>query len=59
MIESPCIGICTLIDGYCIGCKRKDDEISEWLFLSEKERHEITVRCLKEMENAISVKKND
>ena len=51
MIESPCIGVCSLLNGTCIGCKRKDKEISEWLFYTDKERNIITRRCLKEMEN--------
>ncbi len=25
--ESPCIGICEIEDGYCIGCGRSADEI--------------------------------
>ena len=25
--ESPCIGICEIADGYCIGCGRSVDQI--------------------------------
>ena len=25
--ENPCIGICEIQDGYCIGCGRSADEI--------------------------------
>jgi len=25
--ESPCIGICEIADGYCIGCGRTEDQI--------------------------------
>ena len=30
MIESPCIGICRLKSGVCIGCFRTAKEITEW-----------------------------
>ncbi len=26
--ESPCIGICEIADGYCIGCGRSEEQIS-------------------------------
>ena len=51
MIESPCIGVCTLVNNICIGCTRTADEVSNWLFYDEKERKEITKRCLKNMQN--------
>ena len=25
--ESPCIGICEIADGYCIGCGRSEEQI--------------------------------
>ena len=50
MIESPCIGICTLINNSCIGCTRTAEEISNWLFYKDSERKIITERCLKNME---------
>ena len=42
MIESPCIGICTVINNSCIGCTRTAEEISNWLFYKDNERHNIT-----------------
>ncbi len=57
MIESPCIGVCSLNKGICIGCKRKESEIIEWLYLSDEDRNRITIRCLKEMEKGLSSKK--
>ena len=51
MIESPCLGICTMLNGKCIGCMRTSDEITEWLFYSEKQRSLITKRCLKEIKD--------
>jgi predicted Fe-S protein YdhL (DUF1289 family) len=29
ILETPCIGICTLKDNICIGCKRTIEEIKE------------------------------
>ena len=49
MIESPCIGICALVDEKCIGCTRTSNEINNWLFFSDQERKTITNRCLREM----------
>ena len=49
MIESPCIGVCTIIKDRCIGCTRTSYEISNWLFYTDTERGVITSRCLKDM----------
>ena len=49
MIESPCIGVCTLIDNECIGCTRTSEEISDWLFYDDVVRKKITKRCLLSM----------
>ena len=51
MIESPCIGVCTLIDEKCVGCTRTSKEISDWLFYDDNQRKKITKRCLREMRN--------
>ena len=51
MIESPCVGVCTVVNDKCIGCTRTADEISNWLFYSDLERNKVTKRCLKEMKN--------
>lgn len=51
MIESPCIGICTLITEKCIGCFRTAYEIENWLHFTDKERKEITKKCLIKMKN--------
>ena len=57
MIESPCIGICTLINEQCIGCTRTSDEISNWLFYDDNDRNEITKRCLLNMKGKKTNKK--
>ena len=42
MIESPCIGVCTLVDGECVGCFRTAEQVEEWLFYTDEERRKIT-----------------
>ncbi len=49
MIESPCIGICTVLNDKCVGCTRTSDEISNWLFYTDIERNKITKRCFRQM----------
>jgi predicted Fe-S protein YdhL (DUF1289 family) len=39
--STPCIGICVMDSGLCIGCGRTLDEIARWGALSEAERHAI------------------
>ena len=53
MIESPCIGICTIIEDKCIGCFRTAYEIKHWLYFSDQERREITRECKKKMKKNI------
>ena len=50
MIESPCIGVCTVINNRCIGCLRTSEEIKNWLYFSDEKRNKITKKCLKNME---------
>ena len=40
MIESPCNDVCTTDpeSGLCIGCGRTVDEISNWLYYSDKQK---------------------
>lgn len=40
-VESPCIGICMIEDGYCMGCGRTLDEIAAWPTLSGDERRQV------------------
>ena len=50
MIESPCIGVCTIIKDRCIGCTRTSYEINNWLFYTDTEKRKvITSRSLKDM----------
>ena len=56
MIESPCIGVCTVIHSKCIGCLRTAEEIKNWLYFSDEERNKITKKCLKNMEMILNEK---
>ena len=58
MIESPCIGVCTVIGNKCIGCLRTKEEITNWLYFSDEERNKITKKCLKNMEKNLNEKEN-
>lgn len=42
-MKSPCIGVCKLLDGFCIGCGRSLQHIASWSRLSESEREKIMV----------------
>ena len=43
-IESPCVKICKLENGVCIGCGRTQDEIREWVIMTNSQREEIMER---------------
>ena len=43
-IKSPCVKICSLENGVCIGCGRTQDEIREWVIMTENQREEIMER---------------
>ena len=43
MIESPCLYICTLENGVCIGCKRTKEEISKWRDMTDEEKQKVEV----------------
>ena len=43
-IKSPCVKICSLEDGVCIGCGRTQDEIREWVIMTDNQREEIIER---------------
>ena len=37
-VGSPCLKICTLVDGMCIGCFRTQDEIREWIIYTDEQK---------------------
>ena len=43
-VESPCIKVCIIEDGYCIGCGRTQDEIGEWFYADDDRKLEILER---------------
>ena len=59
MIESPCIGVCTVINNRCIGCLRTSEEIKNWLYFSDEERNKITKKSLKNMEMNFNKKETE
>ena len=50
MIPSPCVKICTHVDGMCIGCYRTADEIKEWKTIYTDKQKEELLKELKERE---------
>ncbi len=47
MIESPCIGICRLKSGICIGCFRTAKEVTKWWDANVEEKKEIVENAYK------------
>ena len=43
-IKSPCVKICNLENGICTGCGRTQDEIREWVIMTDIQREEIMER---------------
>ena len=43
-VETPCINVCIIEDGYCIGCGRTQDEIGEWFYADDDRKLEILER---------------
>jgi len=40
-VDSPCILVCCIEDGYCKGCKRTALEIRDWLSMSNEEQEKL------------------
>ena len=40
-IKSPCVKICKIENRICIGCGRTQDEIREWVIMTDSQREEI------------------
>ncbi len=43
-IKSPCVKICKLENEVCIGCGRTQDEIREWVIMTDSQREVIMER---------------
>ena len=50
-IKSPCVKICNLENGICIGCGRTQDEIREWVVMTDIQREEVMERLKKNSPN--------
>lgn len=48
-IESPCIGVCRVERGRCVGCGRSLTEIAQWTRYSEAERAAIMRRLARQV----------
>ena len=44
VINSPCVGVCTLENDICIGCHRTSEQITNWLSYTDKEREYIMTK---------------
>lgn len=51
---SPCIGVCQVQGGQCVGCGRTLDQIANWASYSKKKRKEIQ----KQLQNDESQKRD-
>jgi predicted Fe-S protein YdhL (DUF1289 family) len=40
-VPSPCVKVCSIEEGYCIGCGRSQDEIREWFYCDDDRKLEI------------------
>lgn len=46
-IASPCVGICDVFDGLCMGCFRDIHEISDWHDMDDEARRKVLVNVEK------------
>ncbi|WP_286740727.1 MULTISPECIES: DUF1289 domain-containing protein [unclassified Pseudoalteromonas] len=40
-LKTDCLGICERRCGYCTGCGRTNEEIFDWIILSQEEKNAI------------------
>lgn len=52
ILESPCIGLCTMDGrtGWCLGCGRTIDEIARWGSTDQADRDTVTAELPERME---------
>jgi len=41
--KTDCVGKCHRLNGYCTGCGRTNEEIFDWVILSDSEKQAILV----------------
>lgn len=44
MYVTPCVSICKILEGKCVGCGRTLEEIAKWRSYSDEERLDIMKR---------------
>jgi predicted Fe-S protein YdhL (DUF1289 family) len=44
MYITPCVSICKILEGKCVGCGRTLEEIAKWRSYSDEERLDIMKR---------------
>jgi len=46
MVKSPCVAVCKIDyeSGYCIGCKRTIEEITNWSILNDQQKKKILTK---------------
>jgi len=52
-VASPCVGMCDVFQGVCMGCFRDTHEVNDWHDMTDKKRLEVLAdleRRRKEME---------
>ena len=47
-VDSPCVKVCRVADGVCVGCGRTLDEIAKWARMDGDERAAVVARVRKE-----------
>jgi predicted Fe-S protein YdhL (DUF1289 family) len=43
-VESPCVGVCQLINDVCRGCNRTPDEVVEWYNYTNEQKQAVLDR---------------
>lgn len=46
-IASPCVGVCDVFDGLCMGCFRDIHEITDWHDLDDESRSKVLEEAAK------------
>ena len=41
MTLTPCVSLCKIEDGKCLGCNRTKEQIAKWRSYTDQERYEI------------------
>ena len=47
-IQSPCVSICAVENGICIGCGRTTEEVTKWWDYTDNERKTVMERLEKD-----------